>query len=347
MKKEVIKPSNLIHICHKLNLIEQQLFNFLLAEAQETLRTNYYHAISIAKITHYLGSKRSKNTLKLIIQKLNIMISYTVINKEETPIVGQFRLFNSITIVDDICHYRFSHEIHHLLTQTKMFARINLVEQNKLKSKYSHVLYELFADYVTFGKTPMLSIEKLKNYLGLESESYSDFKTLHYAIIKKSIKEIELATSIRIKENYKRNGKEIIAIQFMLSSATEKPIQVKPAIQVEPIKAVIPRAKILEFDIEAERLQREHNQYVEDLAVELYKSLSQEQVDAIENKFQSWIKSNPIASIMANVIKTSRKHFFIQEIVPVEEKDFRIWAAKKGYLVEKFNQSYKIISKSL
>ena len=58
-KIEVIKPSWVIHISHTLSLVQQQLWNVLLAFASNNLAKQAIHTINVRILQHYLGNKRS------------------------------------------------------------------------------------------------------------------------------------------------------------------------------------------------------------------------------------------------------------------------------------------------
>lgn len=97
-----------------------------------------------------------------------------------------------------------------------MFLLLNWNIFNSFTSKYEAVIYKLCKDYVGVGRTPYLSIDEYREYIGLKDNEYQDTRNLVRRSITtpvKNINENELA-DISVAINYKKTGRKIDGLYF-------------------------------------------------------------------------------------------------------------------------------------
>ena len=166
-KIEVIKPSWVIHISHTLSLVQQQLWNVLLAFARDNIAKQAIHSIDIRILQHYLGNKRSIDYLQNMLDALCTIESFNVINKTKQVYArNKFRLLSFAVIEDGQCRYSFSNDLIPHLVNPPSYAKINLLMQKKFKSKHSLIIYELCVDYLHIRAHTFIYTCGIKNILG-------------------------------------------------------------------------------------------------------------------------------------------------------------------------------------
>ena len=91
-----------------------------------------------------------------------------------------------------------------------MYTKLNLRLQNRFKSQYALILWEVCFDYFDAdrgqGETPFILIETFRELMGLESDEYSAFAFLNRDVIKPAIKEINALTDYHVEVEQKRMG---------------------------------------------------------------------------------------------------------------------------------------------
>lgn len=233
-KQEVIKSSWVIHISHELSLLQQKLWNILLAYAYDNLLKQDIHCIDVRILCFYLGKNRSIQYLQKTLSELCEIESFNLINKtnpsrradgapqdERKVTRNKFRLLSSAVIEDGICRYAFSNDLIPQLVNPPSYTKINLLMQSKFKSKYSLIIYELCKDYMHIDRTPMFTLEKLKTYLGIAPHEYTIFKHFNYKVIKKSISEINKLSDLSIAVKFDvKNGVDIVWFEIKKKTRT-------------------------------------------------------------------------------------------------------------------------------
>ena len=65
----------------------------------------------------------------------------------------------------------------------RIYAKLNLRLQNRFRSRYALILWEICFDYFDTdrdqGETPFIALEVFKSLMGLEKEEYPIFKVLN------------------------------------------------------------------------------------------------------------------------------------------------------------------------
>ncbi|MCA9507903.1 MAG: replication initiation protein [Myxococcales bacterium] len=215
MKKEVVKPSNLIHIVHNMSLLQAQLWDFILAQiSPEELVAQEFHQIPISTIMRFLGNTRNSKHVKVILEEMAQISTHTLINKSGSAEWGCFQLFSSARVVDNVLHFSCDKITKDLMVDRIHYSRINLSMVRKFDCKYSLFLYELCCDYKNIGQTPHLKLGTFRQYMGVQDECYQDFSLLNYYVIKKAIEEVNEKSDLFVNPVYQTDGRKITEIKF-------------------------------------------------------------------------------------------------------------------------------------
>jgi hypothetical protein len=229
-KKEVIKSSWVIHISHQLSLIQQQIWNVLLAYAYDNLLIQKIHHIDVRVLFSYVGKTRNISHLKNALEELCVIERYNLINKTKIdPLKQKFSLLASAAIEDGLCKYSYSPQLIPYLANPPSYAKINLLMQKEFTSKYSLIIYELCIDYAGVERTKTFTLSEFKNYLGIAENEYKEFKHLNYKIIKKAISEINKKSDLLIAVKFDASHENLL-LWFTINKKSRTAIDVKKMI---------------------------------------------------------------------------------------------------------------------
>ena len=219
------KHSAAIQISNTINLTQRKMWNILTAYAYQEFPTEKKKfTISLKKLCSYLdyesrSDKRIKEYLKGLVKT---SITWNVLGKDGKTTWGAAALLAACEIKDGICTYEYSSFLREVLYNPRMYAKIKLLIQNKFQSKHALALYELCLDYIGVGETPYIEIKKFRELMGIQETEYPDFKRLSTRVIKEPIEEINEVSDIFVKVVYKKDGRTVLYIKFLIQKMDEK-----------------------------------------------------------------------------------------------------------------------------
>lgn len=134
--------------------------------------------------------------------------------------------FKKITVEDNICSFEWNDILakNGLLGElTERYYQLGDDYLN-LRSSYSQILYELFMSYKNYerryNKQVEVSVESLKRTLNIENtKTYNNFSDFNKLLLKKSINEINISTSLEVTYKTKRKGRKIDSILFTINDS--------------------------------------------------------------------------------------------------------------------------------
>jgi hypothetical protein len=221
LRKEVIKHSAAIQIHNKLTLLQSKAWSWLLYHAYDELQTCEVHSISVRKLKNYLEyQSNDEGYLKEIIRALvSCQVEWNILDKDDKWEWGVAAILAQVKIRDGVCTYAFAPEMRQRLYNPNMYAKINLLLQNKFASKHALALWELCTDYLgagrEYGETPFIAIEQFRKLVGLENSQYAQqFKILNRDVIKPAVAEINRVSDLRVTVDYQRQGRRMAALKF-------------------------------------------------------------------------------------------------------------------------------------
>lgn len=223
-RTELIKHTAAIHIKSDLSLIDRKVMNILLKNAYETLDTSRYHSIRLNEIRNLIGwTGKNYSSLKKSLSKLvSTKIEWNIFKKDKKNEWATSSLLASASISNGKCIYDYSYHLKTLLKNPNIYSKIDLIIQNKFKSKYSLILWEFLSDYLSIGKvsgirTEWIKIDDYRNFLGAEVTKYKTFKALSLNLIKSPVEEINKVSDLNIETVYRRSANKVVALKFLVS----------------------------------------------------------------------------------------------------------------------------------
>ena len=228
---EVIKASPAIQIQSKISLLQRRAWNVLLANAYNELPDKDIHTVSMVELAAKLGfDSKNEEYLKEMLRSLrSCEVEWNLLNKDNKQEWGIAGLLAEARIVDGICFYQFPHTLRLKLYNPRVYAKLNLRLQNRFRSQYAFVLWEICFDYFDTargqGETPFILIETFKSLMGLDEADYPDFKVLNRDLIKPAIKEINDLTDYHVEVEQKRRGRWIAELKFRITKIKQLPVQ--------------------------------------------------------------------------------------------------------------------------
>ena len=258
---EVIKASPAIQIQSKISLLQRRAWNVLLANAYNELPDKEIHSVSVVELAAKLGfGDGNQEYLKEMLRSLrSCEVEWNLLNKDNKQVWGIAGLLASVEIEEGICSYEFPKPLRLKLHNPRVYAKLNLRLQNRFRSRYALVLWEVCFDYFDTdrdqGETPFIPLEVFKGLMGLEKDEYPIFKELNRNVIKPAIKEINDLTDYHVEIEQKRLGRRIGELKFRITKVKQLPVQESlfpdienlPSVAVELVQAEIDRKVALEI----------------------------------------------------------------------------------------------------
>lgn len=212
MGKLLVKASGAVQAPRVVSLLQQKVWNVLLANAYDDLSTKKKFEISMSELVGGVGFvSNNREYVKKAIRGLCKKVRFNLFEKDKRK-WGSYKLLLSVDIKRGKCVYKYSPKLQALLYEPTEFALIDLEIQKKFKSRYSLFLYELLVDYRAYGGPPQISIKKFRQYMGIKESSYTNFNQLNYQVIQKAIKEVNKVSDIFAEVLFERapNGLETL-----------------------------------------------------------------------------------------------------------------------------------------
>ena len=252
---EVIKASPAIQIQSRISLLQRRAWNVLLANAYNELPDKDIHSVSIVELAAKLGfGDGNRGYLKEVLKSIvDCKVEWNVLDKDKEEEWGVASLLAEVRIRDGICFYQFPHTLRLKLHNPRVYAKLNLRLQNRFKSRYALVLWEVCFDYFDTdrdqGETPFIPLEVFKGLMGLEKDEYPVFKELNRNVIKPAVKEINDLTDFHVEVEQKRIGRPVAELKFRITKVKQIPLQESvfpdienlPPVAIELVQAAIDR----------------------------------------------------------------------------------------------------------
>jgi plasmid replication initiation protein len=325
-KKEVIKHSAAIQISNEVNLLERRMWNVLLANAYDELSRNEIYEITIKELARYLRfDSNNVNYLKESLKRLrNTEVEWNILNKDNQHEWGIAGLLAEAKIINGVCFYAYSPTLRKNLDNPAVYAKINLILQNKFKSKHTLALYELILDYYKIGETPFIQINNLRKILGLKEDEYKDFKALNRDVIKKASMEIGQKSDLDINIEYQRIKRKVRAVKFRVKRNPLKGEiidieEISKTLKTDEIKQI----EVPEFEIDNQEL---FNTLINEFGVSNGKA-----IEILKTKDEFYIYE--VLDVVRNQIEDGKVRKIPAFTVRALEKDYR--AKKSKYELDK------------
>ena len=243
---EVIKASPAIQIQSKISLLQRRAWNVLLANAYNELPDKDIHSVSMVELAAKLDFESgNQEYLKGMLRSLvDCTIEWNLLGKDKEEEWGAASLLAEVRIKDGVCTYAYAPYLRAKLHNPRIYTKLNLRLQNRFKSQYALVLWEVCFDYFDTdrdeGETPFIPLEIFRELMGIEADEYRTFKAFNQTLIKPAMKEINTVTDYYVEVEQKRFRRRVAELKFRITKVKQLPIQesVFPDIENLPPVAV-------------------------------------------------------------------------------------------------------------
>ena len=259
--EEVIKASPAIQIQNRITHLQRRAWNVLLANAYNELPDKEIHTVSVAELAAKLGfDSHNHEHLKVTLKSLvDCTVEWNILGKNNKEVWGAASLLAEVNIEDGLCFYQFSHTLRMKLHNPFMYTKLNLRLQNRFKSQYALILWEVCFDYFHVhwgrGETPFIPLDRFRELMGVEIGEYSEFKDLNKKIIKPAIVEINDLTDYFVEVQQKRFKRKVAELKFSIVKVKKLPVKESvfpdvedlPPVAMELVQANVDRKLAIEI----------------------------------------------------------------------------------------------------
>ena len=235
MNELVVKDNALINASYNLSLVEQRLillaivitrrhhhnmeWDFLLGKPIEISASDYIEAFDVSRQTAYEALQTASKTL------FQRQFSY----QERGEVKGIW--YKTSRWVSDIAYmnetatvsFTFAPAVLPLITQLeKHLTSYELQQVASLNSSYAVRLYEILIAWRTTGKTPQISLEDLRNKLGVINGEYERMSNFKNRVLDYSIEQINEHTDIKASYEQHKQGRKVIGFTFKFQVKDKK-----------------------------------------------------------------------------------------------------------------------------
>ena len=223
-------PQELVHIKHKISLRQYKYWLLMLRAYREAYELGSipneqgYYLLPIATFEHWLGYELVRGELKADLESIRREpIIYNVLGKDGKKILRGAGFISEWELTANWVGFKLPsflmESIQQLDLKNSIFQKINWEVFNSFTGKYEAILYKLCRDYVGSRRTPTLSIQEYREYMGLKDQEYAAFKDLNKFVISAPIKRINnsAAADITIEAVFKREARKAVSVQFLVT----------------------------------------------------------------------------------------------------------------------------------
>lgn len=216
-----------MHIKHTITLRQYKYWFLLLKSYKDfwekniEMDENGFYFISISEITKLMGYEPVKKELKSDLEKLRkepIIINFLEKNKKSSTHGMGF--ISEWKITSNKIAFKLPSFIENVLKGSieakQMFLLLNWEIFNSFSGKYEAIIYKLCKDYVGVGRTPSMSVEKYREYIGLKDNEYTSTDDFTKRCIRNPVNKINKneASDILISVLYTTSGRKITGVSF-------------------------------------------------------------------------------------------------------------------------------------
>ncbi len=224
---ELKKHVGLIHSTNKLTLLERKIANALLYHAYDNLLTQNEHEIHIPSLCTLIGynSKDFKTIRQSLVSLISTVLEWNLVDKNEDEEQGVWMASSMLAdakIEGPVCTYSYSNRMRELCYYPEFYGRLNMRVLSCFKSTYGLALYENCIRYQSITQTPWFDLPTYRKLMGIERGKYEVFRDLNRRVIKPSVAEVNLNAPIVVSPEFKKQGRSVVAVRFLIGKQTEK-----------------------------------------------------------------------------------------------------------------------------
>jgi Initiator Replication protein len=308
----IIKNNFLIETSGKIDFLGIKLFNSLFHFAYNEIHDKEKHKITYSEIKKYLGYQNKINinqTRKALNSLLSFVIQWDIFDeKSGETLMGGSALISGYNMEKGFCEFSFSPYLRERLLVDILYTKINLKLQNQFSGKYSLRMYELAKEFYRqkegVGETKFITIDSLRNFLGVADGKYADFRVFNQKVLFPTVDEINKLSDVNVDLVFEKQGAKVVGVKLKIkknSDDVNKKLQDKEVLSQKDVISTQPnplKTSILSLGINEKQINEWLDQYP---------------IEYIQSKYDITIEQ-----LKFGKIKTSPTGFLIRAI----EQDF-------------------------
>lgn len=223
-----------VHIKHNITIRQYKFWHLIIKSFGEQLEngvepdSNGFFYQSTKDISDFIGYEVVRSELKNDLEGLRVApIVVNYLEKDGLPaehfmgfiseykVLGKRVGFRLPSVIENIVRNKQQHQ--------QMFLLLNWDIFNSFSGKYEAIIYKLCRDYVGIGRTPNFTLEKYREYMGVEETEYKEFKELNRWVIKKPVAELNKSElcDIEIDVEFEKKGRSVVGLYFKIKYARQ------------------------------------------------------------------------------------------------------------------------------
>lgn len=237
-------PQELVHVKHRISLLQYKTWVLMLRAYREayeekgrSLSEDESCYLSMDALAEHLGYLPKKKDVEDDLEAIRREpIIFNVLNKDGAgeKTAGEkgrrgVGFINSWYVSSNRVGVTFPsiirEAIENLDNRDSIFHLLNWSIFNSFTGKYEAIIYKLCKDYIGVGKTPYMTLERFRDYMGIKEGEYSEFKRLNQWAISGPVKRINESeiSDIRITVELKRDGprRAVVGLWFLVEPSKQ------------------------------------------------------------------------------------------------------------------------------
>ena len=222
-------PQSIIHIKHKISLLQYKLWILLLHELKRQFDENIapdekgFRYVAMQNITEKLGYSPKKSEIwNDLLALKNETIAFNLLGKDGQKAKYGAGFISEWTVTTQRIGFKFPSILEEVMygldDAMSIFQMLNWDIFNHFSGKYEAIIYKLCKDYVGVARTPTMSVADFREYMGLVDGEYSEFKELNRWTISTPVKNINQSpiSDISVDVAFAKQGRKVEELYFVV-----------------------------------------------------------------------------------------------------------------------------------
>lgn len=223
-------PQELVHIKHKISLRQYKYWLLMLRSYRESHEAGQgpnekgFYRIQLTTIGDWLGYEPNKSELREDLRAIRREeIIYNALNKDGKEVMRGAGFISEWEMSSNWIGFKLPdflrESIEQLDIRGSIFQALNWSVFNSFTGKYEAIIYKLCKDYIGVRRTPVMSLETFREYMGLKPTEYAEFKDLNKFVISSPVARINESevSDILVEVVFTREARKVATVQFLVT----------------------------------------------------------------------------------------------------------------------------------
>lgn len=228
-------PQDLIHIRHYISILQYKYWVLMLRAYRDAyektgigLSDEEPCFLSMKELVEHLGYQPKLSQIEDDLEALRKeAISFNALNKDGERVKEGTGFITSWVASPSAIGVVFPpilrRSVENLDASGAIFQLLSWQIFNSFSGKSDAVIYKLAKDYLGVGRTPYMTLESFRAYMGIKPNEYPDFKRLNQWVISGPIARINASelSDIVVEVEFKREMRRVVGLHFKVASSTK------------------------------------------------------------------------------------------------------------------------------